>query len=58
MQNQEKSEAATRGVLPKKVLLEILQNSQENTLLESDCPATPAPVFFCEFCKISKNTFF
>ena len=36
-------EAATRGVLCKKVFLEISENSQENT---------------CEFCEISKNTFF
>ena len=37
------SEAATRDVLCEKVFLEISQNSQENT---------------CEFCEISKNTFF
>ena len=35
-------EASTRGVLWKKVFLEISQNSQ---------------VFSCEFCKISRNTF-
>ena len=43
------TEAATRGVLQKKVFLEILQNSQERETL--------AQVFSCEFCKISKNTF-
>ena len=36
-------EEATRGVLQEKMFLEISQNSQENT---------------CEFCEISKNTFF
>ena len=46
----------------KKVLLEISQNSQENTfarisfltLLKKE---NLAQVFSCEFCKISKNTF-
>ena len=33
----------------KKVFLEILQNPQENTSVK---------LFSCEFCKISKNTFF
>ena len=42
-------EAANWGVLWEKVFLEILWNSQENTY---------ARVFFCEFCKISKYTFF
>ena len=37
------TEAATRGVLRKKSLLEISQNSQETT---------------CELCEISKTTFF
>ena len=45
-------EEATRGVLWKKVFLEILQNSQENT-----CARVSSQVFSCEFCKISKNTF-
>ena len=55
----------------KKVFLEILQNSQENTcarasflikLKASSCnfikKETLAQMFFCEFCEISKNTFF
>ena len=48
-------EAATRGVLWKSVFLEISQNSQENNFLKKE---TPAQVFSCEFCEISKNTFF
>ena len=63
-------EAATRGVLCKKVFLEILHNSQENTYANSLCfnkvarPATLlkkrllTQVFFCEFWEISKNTFY
>ena len=55
------TEAVTRGVLCKKVFLEISQNSQENS-----CPKAwnfckkeaLAQVFCCEFCEISKNTFF
>ena len=57
------SEAANRGVLCKKVLLEILQNSQENTcasLFFQACnfikKETLAQVFSCEFCEIS-NTY-
>ena len=55
----------------KKVFLEISDNSQENTcarvsfLLKLQAGAykfikkeTLAQVSFCEFCKISKNTFF
>ena len=42
MLDQLMREAATRGVLCKKVFLEISQNSRENT---------------CEFSEISKNTF-
>ena len=63
-------EAATGGVL--KVFLEILQNSQENTCTQSlffnkvagleTCNfikrETLAQVFSCEYCGISKNTFF
>ena len=61
---------ATRGVLSKKVFLEILQNPQENTCARFSFlikllapPATLlkkrlAHVFSCEFCEISKNTFF
>ena len=43
------TEAATshKGVLSKKVFLEVSQNSQENRA-----------VFSCEFCEISKNTIF
>ena len=58
------SEAATRGVLWKKVFLEISQNSQENTcarvsfLIKFIKKETLAQVFSCEFCEISKNTFF
>ena len=53
------SEAATRGVLCKKVSLEISQNSQESglrsaTLLKEGL----AQVFSCEFCEISRNIFF
>ena len=55
----------------KKVFSEISQNSQENTCARISCliklqaaPATLlkkktlAQVFSCEFCEISKNTFF
>ena len=35
------------------MFLEISQNSQEKT-----CVKSLAQVFFCEFCEISKNTFF
>ena len=68
------TEAATRGVLCKKVFLEISQISQENTcvrvsflikLQASGLHAsnfvkneTLAHVFSCEFCEISKNTFY
>ena len=38
--------------------LEILQNSQENTYISILKKETLAQVFSCEFCKISKNTFF
>ena len=37
------------------MFLEISQNSQENTFIKKE---TPAQLFPCEFCKISKNTFF
>ena len=63
------SEAATGGVLWKKVFLEIWQNSQENTSARvSFCcwpracnfinKETLAQVVSVEFCQISKNTFF
>ena len=55
-------------VFCKNMFLEISQNSQENTsarvsyLQASACnfikKGTLAQVFSCEFCKISKNTFF
>ena len=44
------SGAATRGVLRKKVFLDISQNFiKKETLVQ---------LFSCEFCEISKNTFF
>ena len=64
------TEAATRGVLWKKGVLRISQNSQENTCVKVSFnkvaglrPATLlkkrlAQVFFCEFSEIFKNTFF
>ena len=64
------TEAATRGVLFKKVFLEISQNSQENTCARVSFliklqtlgnfikKEALAQVFSCEFCEISKNTFF
>ena len=63
------TEAATRIVLWKKVLLEISQNLQENTRarvsflikLQEACnfikKETLARVFSCEFCQIFKNIF-
>ena len=61
-------EAATRGVLWKKVFLEISQNSQENTCARVSFlmklqvfnfikKETLAQAFPCELCEISKNTF-
>ena len=53
-------EAVIRRCSLKKVLLEISQNSQENTrardsfLIKTD---TLAQVFSCEFCEICNNTF-
>ena len=41
--------AVVQRISVKKVFLEISQNSQENTC---------AQAFSCEFCEISKNTFF
>ena len=64
-------EAVTRGVLWKKVFLEISQNLQENICardsfliklqargLQLYLKKSLAQLFSCEFCKISKNTFF
>ena len=48
----------------KKMVLEILQNSQENTfawvsfLIKLQAKESLAQVFSCEFCEIFKNTFF
>ena len=57
-------EAATRGVLWKKPLLEISQNSQENICARVSFSKKLqtlghqlSDVFSCEFCEISKNTF-
>ena len=58
------AEAAARGVLWKKVFLEISQNSQENTcvkvsfLIKLQASEIRAQVFYCEFCEISKNNVF
>ena len=60
------AEAPTRGVLWKKVFLEISQNSQENTCARVFFDKVAglrlwealAQVFSCEICKISKNTIF
>ena len=64
-------EAATRGVLWKKVFLEISQNSQESACarasflvklrvagLQLSLKETLAQVFSGEFCEISRNSFF
>ena len=55
------SEAATGGVLWKKLFLEILQNSRENTCARQVCnfikKETSAQVFSFKFCEISQNTF-
>ena len=61
-------EVAIRGVLWKRVFLKISQNAQGNTcarvsfLQPQACnfikKETLAKVFICEFCEISKNTFF
>ena len=46
-------------MLCKKVFLEISQNSQENFITKGFIKKeTLAQVFSCEFCEISKNTFF
>ena len=61
------SEAATRGVLWKNMFLEIIPNSQEDTCARVLCQCarvniikkeTLAQVLSCEFCEISKNTFY
>ena len=67
------SEAVAQRYSVKKVLLEISQNSQENTCTRGSFLIKKnfikkvlnfikkeylAQVFFCEFCEVSKNTFF
>ena len=61
------SEAASGSVVQKKVFLKILQNSRENTCVRDSfltnfqatlLKKSLAQVFSCEFCEISKNTFF
>ena len=55
------SEAVVRRCSVKKVLLEISQNSQENTCAKASFfirKETLAQVFSSEFCKILKNVFF
>ena len=49
------AEAVTQSCSVKKVFLEISQNSQGNNFIKK---GTLAQVFSCEFCEISKNTFF
>ena len=53
-------EAATRGVLWKKVFLKISQISLENTCVEVsfNWKDTPAQMFSCEICEVFKNTYF
>ena len=52
------AEAATGGVLWKKVFLKILQNSQENTCASNFIKKeTLAQGFFWEFCEVFKNIF-
>ena len=61
------TEAVAQRCSPKKLLLEISQNSYENTrvrvsflikLQASTSKETLAQVFPCEFCKIFKNAYF
>ena len=52
-------EAVVRRCYVKKALLEISQNSQENACACNFIKKESlAQVFPCEFCEISKNTFF
>ena len=46
-----------KGVLLKIVVLQISENSQEKTLIESLKEETLAKVFSCEFWEICNNTF-
>ena len=65
------AESATRGALPEKVFLDLSQKSQKKAcarvsfLIKSQSQAwnffkkeTLGQVFSCEFCEISKNTYF
>ena len=55
------AEEVARRSSVKKVFLKIWQSSQENTCTRvffNKVEKTLAQVFFCEFCKISKNTVF
>ena len=54
------TEAVVRRCSVKKVLLEISQNSQENTCARAflNKVAGLGQVLSCEFCEISKNNFF
>ena len=62
--NQRFTDAVGQMYSVKKVFLEILQNSQENTcaraslLIKLIKKETPAQVFSREFCEIFKNVFF
>ena len=51
------TEAVVRRCSVKKVFLQISQNSQENTCARVSF-LIKLQVFSCEFCEISKNTFF
>ena len=54
-------EAVAQTCCVKKLFLVISQNSQENTCASGSFLIklqTPAQVFSCEFCEISKNNFF
>ena len=55
-----KSISSCLDVFCRKGVLRSFQNSQKNTCAQSlfSQKETLAQVFFCEFCKISKNTFF
>ena len=52
------SEAATGGVLLKKVFLKISQISQENTCVDDYSKETPIQEIPCEICKFFKNKYF
>ena len=59
--NPKNTEAATGGVLYKKVFLKIYQNSQGKTCVRVSVlikKETLAQMFSCEFCEMFKKTFF